>query len=297
MTFEQALDRFMMFLKVERGLAGNTIEAYNRDLVSFLDYLEERHRGAIEDVGALDVRGFLVHLGDRGISNRSQARCVSALRSFFKFLARERHITANPMGTVDAPKIARALPHFLNEEDVEKLLKAPRDDTPQGVRDRAMLEVLYATGVRASELVKLKTQEVNFTAGFLRTMGKGSKERIVPLGSEALKAVRKYIGESRPKLEKGARSDFLFISRAGRPMTRQWFWKMIKNYATSAGITKHISPHVVRHSFATHLLNHGADLRSLQMMLGHADISTTQIYTHITRERLKEIHKTYHPRP
>jgi integrase/recombinase XerD len=297
MTFEQALDRFMMFLRVERGLAGNTIEAYNRDLISFLDYLEEKCRDDIESIGALVVRGFLVHLGDKGLSNRSQARCVSALRSFFKFLARERYISANPMGTVDAPKISRALPHFLNEQDVERLLKAPREDTPQGVRDRAMLEVLYATGLRVSELVKLKTQEVNFSAGFLQTMGKGSKERIVPLGSEALKAVRIYISESRPRLEKGVRSDFLFISRAGKPMTRQWFWKMIKQYASSAGITKHISPHVVRHSFATHLLNHGADLRSLQMMLGHSDISTTQIYTHITRERLKEIHKAHHPRP
>ncbi len=296
MTFEHALDQFIMFLKVERGLSRNTIEAYSRDLVAFMAYLDEQRRADIKNVGALEVRGYLVHLADRGLSSRSQARGVSAMRTFFRFLARERFIAANPMGTVDAPKIGRSLPHFLNEHDVEMLLKAPRDDTPQGIRDRAMLEVLYATGLRASEIVGLKSQEVNLSAGFLQTMGKGAKERVVPLGSEAIRNIRAYLSESRPRLEKGLRSESLFISRAGKPMTRQWFWKMIKTYASLAGLTKHISPHVVRHSFATHLLNHGADLRSLQMMLGHADISTTQIYTHVTRERLKEIHKTYHPR-
>lgn len=297
MDFDQALDQFLIFLRVERGLSMNTVEAYNRDLIGFADYADGKGCSNVESVQPGDVQGFLAHLSERGLSGRSQARTVSALRTFFKFLARERYVRSNPMGRVGSPKATVALPHFLSEEEVDSILAAPDGSKPEGLRDKAMLEVLYATGLRVSELVGLKVHEVNLAVGYLQTIGKGNKERIVPLGSRAAEAVQRYMREARPFLAKKGRSEFLFLNRRGSPMTRQWFWKMIKKYALLVGISKHISPHVLRHCFATHLLNRGADLRSLQMMLGHADISTTQIYTHVTRERLKEIHRTYHPRP
>ncbi len=297
MDLHTAQDNFISFLKVERGLALNSIEAYSRDLISFNDYLLEQGVGEVELVTPLQVQGFTLFLSRRNLSHRSQARCLSALRTFFKFLARERYVKTNPMDAVDSPRLSRKLPYFLDESEVETLLAAPDVRTAQGMRDRSMLEVLYATGLRVSELVGLRTHEVNLTVGYLQTVGKGNKERVVPMGTQALQAIRKYVLEARPLLQKGAPSEFLFVSRLGKPMTRQWFWKMIKQCALKAGIGKPISPHVIRHSFATHLLNHGADLRALQMMLGHADISTTQIYTHVTRQRLKEIHKAFHPRP
>jgi integrase/recombinase XerD len=239
----------------------------------------------------------MMHLSEKGLSDRSQARHISSLRVFFKFLAHERWIHSNPMGQMESPKTAQKLPHFLSEEEVEALLQAPDTKTPRGLRDQAMIELLYATGLRVTELLGLKTHEVDLTVGYVRTIGKGKKERIVPVGARALEAIKRYISEVRPLLNAGKRSEYLFLNRNGHALTRQWFWQAIKAYALKAGILKKMSPHVVRHSFATHLLNRGADLRSLQMMLGHADISTTQIYTHLTMDRLKEIHRRYHPRP
>jgi integrase/recombinase XerD len=296
MKFDQALDQFLNFLKVERGLSSNTIEAYSRDLTSFANYAHLRKVEEVESISPLHLRGFMIHLSERGLSERSQARHLSSLRVFFKFLAHERWIQVNPMGQVDSPKTAQKLPHFLSEEEVEALLKAPDTKTQRGLRDQAMIELLYATGLRVTELVGLKTFEVDLMVGYVRTLGKGKKERIVPVGAKALEAIKRYVSEVRPLIDGERRSEYLFLNRKGRPLTRQWFWQAVKAYAIKAGILKKISPHVVRHSFATHLLNRGADLRSLQMMLGHADISTTQIYTHLTRDRLKEIHRRYHPR-
>ena len=297
MNFNEALDYFIMFLKVERGLAQNTIEAYSRDLAKFADFLPEKAQNTIEKINPLNIHSYVADLTEQGLSDRSRARCTSALRTFFKFVTRERFIAVNPMGTIRSPKAMNKLPNFLNEEEVETLLDAPKADNPRGARDKAMLEVLYATGLRVSELIGLKTHEVNTTVGYLQTIGKGNKERVVPLGTKALEVLDLYMHEFRPVLEGKIPSFYIFLSRRGKPMTRQWFWKIIKRYGLQTGITKQISPHVLRHSFATHLLGNGADLRSLQLMLGHADISTTQIYTHITRRRLQEIHRKYHPRP
>jgi integrase/recombinase XerD len=297
MEFDEALDHFLNFIKVERGLASNTIEAYSRDLVSFANYSQQKGVYEVESVTPLHVREFMLHLSEHGLSDRSQTRHISSLRVFFKFIAHERWIPSNPMSRVESHRTAQRLPHFLSEEEVGALLKAPDTKTPKGLRDQAMVELLYATGLRVTELVALKIHELNLMVGYVRTTGKGKKERIVPVGAKALEAIQRYISEVRPAWDAGKRSEYLFLNRNGHGLTRQWFWQAIKVYALKAGIFKKISPHVVRHSFATHLLNRGADLRSLQLMLGHADISTTQIYTHLTRERLKQIHRTYHPRP
>jgi integrase/recombinase XerD len=284
------IDEFCDALWLEDGLAKNTLEAYRRDLAQLAAFLEGR---ALQEARAADLFAFLA--ARRGKAT-SAARMLSTLKRFYQHALRERAIAADPTLKLDAPKRAPRFPKSLSEADVEALLAAPDTDSPRGLRDRAMLEVLYASGLRVSELVALRTFEANLDAGVVRILGKGSKERLVPLGEEAVSWVQRYAAEARRQLLKKKASDALFVTERGAGMTRQAFWHLIKRYARKALPGKALSPHVLRHAFATHLINHGADLRVVQMLLGHADISTTQIYTHVARERLKALHAKHHPR-
>ena len=293
---DHLLDQFLHYILVEKGLSKNTIDAYSHSLNRFLDYLRRKGIQEIPRVTKLDMRAFLLGLKKQGLSTKSVVRNLAAIRSFFRFLVQEGILNANPIEELESPKIERKLPEILTLKEVEQLLEQPNSQTPIGIRDRTMLEVLYATGMRVSELTKLPVQQVNLEGGYVLVFGKGSKERIIPLGSEAMKWIILYLNSAREKLAKGKESPSLFINRSGRGMSRQQFWKNIKAYGRRAGIRKRITPHLLRHSFASHLLEGGADLRSVQIMLGHADISTTQIYTHVTGERLKKIHQRYHPR-
>ena len=277
----------------ERGLSENTLSAYRSDLCSYAGWLASASRDLLQSRPE-DILAYLATL--TGKSSRTSARRLSSLRRFFQYLAREGRISHDPCARVAAPRIGRPLPKSLTEEEVESLLDAPDTATAVGLRDRAMLEVLYATGLRVSELVGLQLGQVNLRQGVLRVVGKGNKERLAPLGEEASDWVEKFIRQGRAELLPGHPVDTLFPSRRGRTMTRQTFWHAIKRHARRAGLGKTLSPHVVRHAFATHLLNHGADLRVVQMLLGHSDISTTQIYTHVARERLKNLHAEHHPR-
>ena len=294
-SFDAYLDLYLDHLRVERGLSANTVEAYGRDTSRFLEYLDKKGC-RIENAGRSTVMGHLLELSSAGVGPRSRSRALSALKGFYGFLVREGMLEENPISDLEAPRSPKYLPRTLTEAEVSRLLAAPDDSIPGGLRDRAMLEVLYATGVRVSELVGLETGQVNLEVGYIRTMGKGSKERLVPLGDDAQAWTGRYVREARGTLSKGKNSPKLFLSRRGAGLSRQYFWRKIKEYSGAAGIIQDISPHTLRHSFATHLLNNGADLRAVQMMLGHADISTTEIYTHVTRERLKAIHQEYHPR-
>jgi len=293
---EQILDQFLHYLIVEKGLSKNTIDAYSHGLNRFLDYLRKKGIQEIASVSKFDVRGFLLVLKKQGLSTKTVLRNLVAIRTLFQFLIQEGILEANPIGELESPKIPKTLPEILTLKEVEQLLEQPNLQTPLAIRDRAMLEVLYATGMRVSELTQLPMNQVNLEGGYVLVFGKGSKERIIPLGSEAMKWVALYLKAARERLAKRKESPFLFINRSGRGMSRQQFWKNIKAYGRRAGIQKRITPHLLRHSFASHLLEGGADLRSVQMMLGHVDISTTQIYTHVTGERLKKIHQRYHPR-
>jgi integrase/recombinase XerD len=293
---EQLLDQFLHYLIVEKGLSKNTIDAYSHGLNRFLDSLRKKEIQEMPSVSKFDVRAFLLALRKQGLSTKTVLRNLVAIRTFFQFLIQEGILEANPIEELESPKIAKTLPEILTLKEVEQLLEQPNPQTPLAIRDRAMLEVLYATGMRVSELTHLPINQVNLEGGYVLVFGKGSKERIIPLGSEAMKWVALYLKAARERLAKGKESPFLFINRSGRGMSRQQFWKNIKAYGRRAGIRKRITPHLLRHSFASHLLEGGADLRSVQMMLGHVDISTTQIYTHVTGERLKKIHKRYHPR-
>jgi integrase/recombinase XerD len=293
---EQLLDQFLHYLIVEKGLSKNTIDAYSHGLNRFLDSLRKKGIQEMPSVSKFDVRAFLLALRKQGLSTKTVLRNLVAIRTFFQFLIQEGILEANPIEELESPKIAKTLPEILTLKEVEQLLEQPNPQTPLAIRDRAMLEVLYATGMRVSELTHLPINQVNLEGGYVLVFGKGSKERIIPLGSEAMKWVALYLKAARERLAKGKESPFLFINRSGRGMSRQQFWKNIKAYGRRAGIRKRITPHLLRHSFASHLLEGGADLRSVQMMLGHVDISTTQIYTHVTGERLKKIHKRYHPR-
>ena len=290
------LDHYLNYLAVERGLANNTLDAYGRDLARYLDYLESQKIVALENISAAMVLRFLSHLKNAGLSPRSRARALAALRTFHKFLVREKITKDNPTDQVASPKSLTALPHTLAPLDVESLLSSPKGESPLAWRDRAMLEIIYATGLRVSELVSLKLSDLQMDVGYLTAFGKRSKQRIVPLGESAIAALQEYLQNGRPGLEKQKGSHFLFLNRSGEGLTRQGFWKIIKRRALEAGISQSITPHTMRHSFATHLLENGADLRSVQAMLGHADISTTQIYTHVTRERLRKMHAEHHPR-
>ena len=284
------LDAFCDALWLEDGLSKNTLSAYRRDLEQFALFLKQ---APLQKADEQDLFSFLA--ARRGRAS-SAARMLSSLKRFYAWCLRERHVKADPTLKLDAPKRAPRFPKTLSEADVEALLAAPDAGTPLGLRDRAMFEVLYASGLRVSELVGLKVFEVNLDAGVLRIMGKGSKERLVPLGEEAVDWVRRYQKESRASILKKKSSDFLFVTGRAKAMTRQAFWQAIKRYGARAVPDKHFSPHVLRHAFATHLINHGADLRVVQMLLGHADISTTQIYTHVARERMKLLHAKHHPR-
>jgi len=289
------IDQFINYLRLERGLADNTIQAYSRDLSSFARFLAQ------QDLSPLTVsRDQIIHYLSSlkgSLSVRSLSRNLSAIRMFFRFLASEGHIRENPARLLETPRLSRNLPNVLSTDEVERLLARPDPSTPRGNRDRAMLELLYATGLRVSELVGLTVLNVNLESGYIRTLGKGAKERLVPLGGKAIEAVRDYLADSRPRMLRGTNLPYLFLNFRGRPLTRQGFWKIIKEYGKAAGIKKQITPHTIRHSFASHLLQGGADLRAVQVMLGHEDISTTQIYTHVTRDKLREIHEKYHPRP
>ena len=291
------IDRFLSYLRVERGLSDNSLEAYSRDIANFFCSLngEKTHPS---DVSQEDILKYIMALS-RYKAPRSVAQHLSAIKTFFRFLTSEGHITSNPARLVDSPKIPRTLPHTLSVKEVERLLGAVNPNTTLGLRDQAMLELAYATGMRVSELVGVKLQDINLETGFVRVMGKGRKERLVPIGSRAREVVQKYISESRPQILKGisAQSPYLFVNARGGQLSRQGFWKILKGYVLKAGVRKKVSPHSLRHSFASHLLEGGADLRSVQVMLGHSDIATTQIYTHVTRERLREIHEQCHPRP
>ena len=290
------LDLFLNYLTVERGLARNTLEAYCRDLARYLDFLDRERVAAPDAVTPPLILRFLADLRSAGLAPRSRARALVALRMFHKFLLAEGYANRNPTALVEAPKSLATLPHTLTPGEVERLLAAPRGEEPLELRDRAMLEVLYATGLRVSELVSLRRDSLQLDFGYLTAFGKRSKQRIVPLGETAIAELGRYLAYGRPFLDKGAGGSLLFLNRLGQGLTRQGFWKIIKRRARQTGIGKKITPHTLRHSFATHLLENGADLRAVQSMLGHADISTTQIYTHVTRERLRQLHEQHHPR-
>lgn len=289
------IERFLESLWLEKGLSAHTRAAYRSDLALFNGWLQARDV-QLADAGRELILDHLAWRLNEGYKARSTARLLSGLRGFYRFLLREQLISRDPTLQVDLPQLGRPLPKSLSEADVEALLAAPELDDPIGLRDRAMLEVLYACGLRVSELIGLTLEQVNLRQGVLRVFGKGSKERLVPLGEEAIAWIERYSKEARPFLLDGKPSDVLFPSQRGEQMTRQTFWYRIKHQAKVAGINKSLSPHTLRHAFATHLLNHGADLRVVQMLLGHSDLSTTQIYTHIARARLQELHAQHHPR-
>ncbi|MBI2353593.1 MAG: site-specific tyrosine recombinase XerD [Deltaproteobacteria bacterium] len=290
------LDLFISYLSVEKGLSANTQEAYSRDLARYLDFLERQGRTTPATVKSSDIASFLGKLKDMGIGARSRARSLSSIRVFHKFLMIENYAETNPAAIIEAPRTLHKLPEFLTSPEVEALFAACAGTSGENVRDLAMLELLYATGLRVSELVNLRLREVNLDAGYLMTVGKGSKERLVPIGESACQKVGAYLEGVRSRQDPLNLNPYIFLSRLGTAMTRQAFWNIVRKRKEMAGIRKHISPHTLRHSFATHLLENGADLRSVQLMLGHADLSTTQIYTHVTRERLKRLHREIHPR-
>jgi integrase/recombinase XerD len=290
-----SIERFLDALWMEHGLAAATLAAYRSDLQSLGAWLARRGK-ALDLASAGDLHDYLAMRAAAGFKARSGARLVSALRRFYRHLVLTGQATADPTARLASPKLGRPLPKSLTELEVEALLAAPDTGTPLGLRDRAMLEVLYASGLRVSELVGLPLARVNLRQGVVRVLGKGSKERLVPLGEEAVAWLECYLDEARPDILRGRSSEAAFVTPRGGAMTRQSFWHLIKRYATRAGIARRLSPHTLRHAFATHLLDHGADLRALQMLLGHSDLSTTQIYTHVMRERLKELHQRHHPR-
>ncbi len=289
------IHEFINYLSVERGLATNTLESYGRDLRQYYQYLGE-DQVDLDAVSRSTIINYLMFLQKQGKATATIARRLAALKAFYQFLVREKRIKTDPTANLESPKLEKRLPRVLTVSEVERLLAQPDPSLPAGLRDRAMLELLYATGIRVSELVSLNVEDVNLETGYIRCTGKGSKERIVPLGSLAIKWVQEYLQGGRPKLVKDREETALFVNHHGNRLTRQGFWKIVKKYAEDARIDKEITPHTLRHSFATHLLENGADLRSVQEMLGHADISTTQIYTHVTKGRLKEVYARTHPR-
>jgi integrase/recombinase XerD len=296
---EHELNDFLHYLTVERNLAHNTIISYERDLKKYAHYLRQVEQlGAWGEVERLHILHFLKFLSEQGQSARTIARHLASIRSFHQFLLREKIVSQDPTVHIETPQFERTLPKVLSVEEVEALLSAPQTNTPFGLRDKAMLELLYATGMRVSELVQLNLADVHLTMGFVRCYGKGRKERIVPIGRMAIEALVRYLEHGRPQLVNPRKraTEALFLNHYGQRLTRQGFWKILKRLAKEAGIEKELTPHTLRHSFATHLLENGADLRAVQELLGHADISTTQMYTHVTKTRLKDVYKQYHPR-
>lgn len=286
---------FLNYVQVERGLAANTVAAYRRDLEKFRRFCQQRKLSPT-GVQRQQVVDFLGTLYQQGLDSRSVARMLVTLRNFFRFLRQEGLLRREPTEHIESPRTWKRLPKFLTVEEVERLLASAESGTARGLRDKAMLEVLYATGLRVSELVNLKVPDVQLEEGFLRCLGKGNKERVVPLGKKALAALETYLRQARPRLAKRRASAHLFLSQRGQAMTRQNFWRLLRQRARQAGLRSRLSPHALRHSFATHLLERGADLRSVQLLLGHADIATTQIYTHVAQERLRQLYRAYHPR-
>jgi integrase/recombinase XerD len=293
---EKWIDSYMSYIAVEKGLSRNTLDSYSGDLVRYTNFLEELGITEIGKTSKTEVMAYLLSLWKQGLSAKTVARSVSVLRGFYRWLADEGVLRGNPLEDMESPRTTRSLPEVLSLDEVESLLNQPNPLNPIGMRDRAMLELLYATGLRVSELVHLVLNNVNLEAGYLIVLGKGDKQRVVPMGQEALHWLGRYLEESRKRLLADRQNPLVFVSQWGRGMSRQGFWKIMKKYALMAGIRKNISPHTLRHSFASHLLEGGADLRSVQSLLGHVDISTTQIYTHVTRERLRKVHARYHPR-
>lgn len=294
---EEFIDMFLNYLSVERGLSKNTIISYREDLDSYLGFIKNNHITVLSKTTKENISSYMQKQKDKGISPNSIARRLAAIKSFYRFLLRERILQNDPSSLIDAPKLWKKIPDTLSLNEVESLLNQPNLKNKQGLRDKAILETLYATGMRVSEAANLKLEDVNLEIGFLKCVGKGNKERIIPLGQKAIASISKYLEKSRPALLGKKQSENIFISRLGEKISRQSLWKIIKKYAKEAGIKKPIKPHILRHSFATHMLERGADLRSVQEMLGHANISTTQIYTHINKDRLKSIHRMFHPRP
>jgi integrase/recombinase XerD len=295
MKQDPLIERFLDSLWAERGLSDNSLQGYRHDLQHLHKSLQSRGR-MLETASREDLLAILAFEVQQGKSPRSVSRYLSAYRQFYRWLVREGTISSDPVALIESPKTGRGLPKALTEAQVEALLAAPDTTTPLGNRDRAMLELMYATGLRVSELVALELSNLNLNQGVIRVIGKGQKERLVPIGDEAHECLKSYLASGRPGLLKGAQTDNVFVTSRKSGMTRQAFWYMIKRYAAQCGISRKLSPHMLRHSFATHLLNHGADLRVVQLLLGHSDLSTTQIYTHIAREGLKRMHETHHPR-
>jgi len=295
-AMQEWIRQFLQYLAVEKGLSPNTISAYGADLMRFDEFLIRRHRNRPEDVVRQDLLEFLATRKKEGIGSRSLARQIVTLRNFYRFLNREKILNADPVENLESPRDWKRLPKTLALEEIERLLNLGKGGTPLGVRDDAMIELMYATGLRVSEVTALPLQAVNIEIGYVLATGKGRKQRIIPVGETALHKIKTYLETARGRLAKERASDRLFINRSGRGLTRQGCWKLLKKYVRRAGIKRTVSPHMLRHSFATHLLERGADLRSVQAMLGHVDLSTTQIYTQVTRQRLKHIHQQYHPR-
>lgn len=293
---ESYVNQFINYLDVERGLAQNTLESYGRDLHQFENYLQIGNMGMLKDSNRSTIITYLSSLQSKGRAVSTISRNLAAIKSFYQYLVRERYLENDPAAKLESPKIEKKLPKVLTISEVEELLKQPSSLLPTGLRDKAMLELLYATGIRVSELISLNISDINLEMGYIKCYGKGAKERIIPLGSIAVKCVQDYLNKGRSKLIRTYEEAALFVNHHGNRLTRQGFWKIIKKYAHEAAIDKEITPHTLRHSFATHLLENGADLRSVQKMLGHADISTTQIYTHVTNNHLKEVYDKTHPR-
>ncbi len=293
---EQLIDAFLDHLTVERGLAANTRQAYRADLAQFTVFLQEQGVRHLNAAARQHITDYLMHRRKNGLSPRSLARHLAAIRMFCRFLSREKLLATDVTQTIDSPKLWRTLPHTLDYEEISRLLAAPNLHTKLGLRNKAILEFMYATGLRVSEVANIKLSDINFEAGFLRSTGKGGKERIVPIGKQAIEWVQRYRHEVRSSFAKAESLGEVFLSTRGQPLSRKTIWVLVKKYARAAGITKTITPHTLRHSFATHLLQNGADLRVIQEMLGHADISTTQVYTHVDKHRIKETHYRFHPR-
>ena len=290
------IDQYLTYLLIEKGLSKNTMAAYSSDLAAYADFLKDNQIDGVSDDDMPVVLKYLIDLRNNGLGKRSRARHLVTLRGFYRYLVQEKILRHNPVNVVDLPKIGFRLPDVLTVQEVTSLLDVPDMTNPRGKRDAAMLELLYAAGLRVSELVNVALQDINTEVCFIRVFGKGAKERLIPIGRTAAEKLDDYVKNARPLLLKDYVSRFLFVAWRGQPMTRQGFWKLLKKYARQAGIEKKVTPHSLRHSFASHLLEGGADLRSVQMMLGHTDISTTQIYTHVAFGHLKEVHSRFHPR-
>ena len=298
MIGQEALAEYIIYLKIERGLSANTVISYKRDIEKYLTFLTEKKITQLDEVSRFEILDFLQTLRQSGAADNSIIRMVSSLRKFHQYLKRESIVSDDPMQLIDTPKKASTLPKAISPQAVEQLLEAPDTTTPLGVRDRTILELMYATGLRISELVNLKLSDMHLTMGFIQTMGKGEKERIIPLGEVASQWLDHYLDGARVYLQdqSAETSEYVFLNSRGKSLSRQGVWKKVKQLALEAGIDQNVTPHTLRHSFATHLLENGADLRMVQELLGHADISTTQIYTHITKTRLKQVYSDYHPR-